>query len=122
MTLHEAIELFKDHQKDNAKEKTRESYGYLFRNLEALLENGPLDAILAQDLYQFLLLLTEGRARSTARLRYAQLKSFFNLVIEGTHTSMTNPRNDPLLSKTFRAPRVKHNVPWKIEEEPHASG
>jgi len=107
MTLHEAIELFKDHQKDNAKEKTRESYGYLFRNLEALIEDGPLDAILAQDLYQFLLLVTEGRARSTARLRYAQLKSFFNLVIEGTHTSMTNPCNDPLLSKTFRAPRVK---------------
>ena len=77
MTLHEAIELFKDHQKDNAKEKTRESYGYLFRNLETLLEDGPLDAIRAQDLYQFLLLVTEGRARSTARLRYAQLKSFF---------------------------------------------
>jgi integrase len=107
MTLHEAIELFKDHQKDNAKEKTRESYGYLFRNLETLLEDGPLDAISPQDLYQFLLLLTEGRARSTARLRYAQLKSFFNFIIEGTHTSMTNPCNDPLLSKTFRAPRVK---------------
>ena len=45
MTLHEAIELFKDHQKDNAKEKTRESYGYLFRNLETLLEDGALDAI-----------------------------------------------------------------------------
>ena len=97
MTLHEAIELFKDHQKDNAKEKTRESYGYLFRNLETLLEDGPLDAVRAQDLYQFLLLVTERRARSTARLRYAQLKSFFNLVIEETHTSMTNPCNDPLL-------------------------
>ena len=107
MTLHEAIELFKDHQKNNAKEKTRESYGHLFRNLEALLDNGALDAISPQDLYQFLLLLTEGRARSTARLRYAQLKSFFNFVIEGTHASMTNPCNDPLLSKTFRAPRVK---------------
>ena len=107
MTLHEAIELFKDHQKHNAKEKTRKSYGYLFRNLETLLEDGPLEAMSPQDLYQFLLLLTEGRARSTARLRYAQLKSFLNFVIEGTHTSMANPCNDPLLSKTFRAPRVK---------------
>ena len=41
MTLHEAIELFKDHQKNSVKEKTRESYGYLFRNLEALLETRP---------------------------------------------------------------------------------
>ena len=107
MTLHEAIELFKDHQKDNAKEKTQKSYGYLFRNLEALIENGPLEAMSPQDLYQFLLLLTEKRARSTARLGYAQLKSFFNFIIEGIHTPMTNPCNDPLLSKTFRAPRVK---------------
>jgi hypothetical protein len=39
MTLHEAIELFKDHQKNSAKEKTRESYAYLFKNLETLLDN-----------------------------------------------------------------------------------
>ncbi|MGD0659887.1 MAG: site-specific integrase [Syntrophorhabdales bacterium] len=107
MTLHEAIELFKDHQKNSAKEKTRESYDYLFRNLETLLDNVALEIISPQDLYQFLLILGEGRARSTARLRYAQLKSLFNFVIEGTHASMTNPCNDPLLSKTFRAPRVK---------------
>jgi hypothetical protein len=37
MTLREAIELFKDHQNSRAREKTRESYGHLFRNLEALL-------------------------------------------------------------------------------------
>ena len=67
----------------------------------------PLKAISPQDLYQFLLIFGEGRARSTARLRYAQLKSLFNFIIEGTHASMTNPCSDPLLSKTFRAPRVK---------------
>jgi len=111
MTLHEAIEVFRDHQKDNAKEKTQKSYGYLFRNLETLLGNGLLRDISPQDLYQFLLLLTEGRTRSTARLRYAQLKSFFNFIIEATHASMTNPCNDPLLSKTFRASRVKQ---WEI--------
>ena len=86
MTLREAIELFRDHQKNSAKEKTRESYDHLFRNLEALLGDAALEDISSQDLYQFLLLLTEGRARSTARLRYAQLKSFFNFIIEGTHT------------------------------------
>jgi len=77
MRLCEAIELFKDHQKDNAKEKTQKSYSYLFRNLETLLDDGVLEAMSPQDLYQFLVILTEGRARSTARLRYAQLKSFF---------------------------------------------
>ena len=106
MTLREAIEVFKDHQKNSARSKTRESYGHLFRNLEALLGDAALGDISSQDLYQFLLLLTEGRARATARLRYAQLKAFFNFIIERTHASMANPCNDSLLSKTFRVPRM----------------
>jgi len=60
MRLCEAIELFKDHQKDNAKEKTQKSYSYLFRNLETLLDDGVLEAMSPQDLYQFLVILTEG--------------------------------------------------------------
>ncbi len=107
MTLRSAIELFRDHQKNSDREKTRESYSYLFRNLEALLGDTAIDDISSQDLYQFLLLLTEGCARSTARLRYAQLKAFFNFVIESIKAAMINPCNDPLLSKTFRAPRTK---------------
>ncbi len=107
MTLREAIEMFADHQKNGVRERTRESYGHMFRNLGALLGNTMFDEISSQDLYQFLLLLTEGRARSTARLRYAQLKAFYNFIIERTHIPATNPCNDPLLSKTFRAPRTK---------------
>jgi integrase/recombinase XerD len=107
MPLREAIKMYTDHQKNSVRNKTRESYGYLFRNLEALLGNMVLDDISSQDLYQLLLLLTEGRARSTARLRYAQLKAFFNFIIEQTHTPVTNPCIDSLLSKTFKAPRMK---------------
>jgi integrase len=107
MTLRQAIELFKDHQKNSAGDKTRKSYGHLFRNLEALLGDTTLSSVSSQDLYQFLLLLTEGLARSTARLRYAQLKALFNFVIERSGTPMVNPCSDSLLSKTFRAPRMK---------------
>ncbi|MGA2107111.1 MAG: tyrosine-type recombinase/integrase [Syntrophorhabdales bacterium] len=107
MTLPDAIELFRDHQKNSARKKTRESYGYRFRNLVILFGDAALDGISSQDLYHFLLLLTEGRAKTTARLRYAQLKAFFNFVIERTQASMTNPCNDSLFSKTFRPPRMK---------------
>ena len=107
MTLRQAIELFKDHQKNSARDKTRESYGHLFRNLEALFGDATLSGVSSQALYQFLLLLAEGLARSTARLRYAQLKAFFNFVIERSRASMANPCNDSLLSKTFRALRMK---------------
>jgi integrase/recombinase XerD len=107
MTLREAKLVFRDHQKNSVRAKTRESYGHLFRNLEGLLGDVALDEVLSQDLHEFLLLLTEGRAKSTARLRYAQLKAFFNFIIERTHTPVTNPCGDTLLSKTFRAPRMK---------------
>lgn len=107
MTLRDAIEQFKEHQKTSAKKKTRESYDYVFRNMEALLGKIMFEDISAQDLYQFLLLLTEGRARATAYLRYAQVKSFFNFTIERTGTAMVTPCNDSLLSKNFRAPRMK---------------
>ena len=79
MTLRNAIDQFRDHQKNSAKEKTRESYDHLFRNMEALLGDAAFGEISSQDLYQLLLLLTEGRARTTARLRYAQLKSSLQL-------------------------------------------
>jgi hypothetical protein len=45
------------------RDKTRESYSHLLRNLEALLGNTALDDISSQGLYEFLLLLTEGRSR-----------------------------------------------------------
>ncbi|OPY59971.1 MAG: hypothetical protein A4E57_04606 [Syntrophorhabdaceae bacterium PtaU1.Bin034] len=102
MTLRSAIELFRDHQKNSDREKTRESYSYLFRNLEALLGDTAIDDISSQDLYQFLLLLTEGCARSTARLRYAQLKAFFNFIIQSTKISMINPCSDPLLRSSHQ--------------------
>jgi hypothetical protein len=80
MTLHEAIELFREHQKNSARDKTRESYSHLLKNLETLLGDHAFECIVSQDLYQFLILLTEGRAKNTARLRYAQLKGFFYLL------------------------------------------
>jgi hypothetical protein len=45
MTLREAIELFKDHQKNSVRSKTRESYGHLLRNLEGLLGDHVLEAV-----------------------------------------------------------------------------
>lgn len=107
MTLRTAIELFRDHQKTSVQNRTKENYAYLFRNLEALLGDKTLENISSQDLYQFLLLVTEGCARSTSRLRHAQLKAFFTFLIETTKSLIANPCSDPVLSRTFRAPRMK---------------
>jgi integrase len=50
-------------------------------------------------------------AKSTRRLRYAQLKAFFNFTIDRCSLNMRNPCNTSLLSKSFKAPK---QVPHKI--------
>ncbi len=106
MTIQEGIELFRTHQKSQAREKTRESYAYLLRNLETLFGETALEAICAENIHQLLFAVTDGRARSSARLRYAQVKAFFNLLIEHGKIA-SNPCDDLMLRKTFRAPRHK---------------
>jgi integrase/recombinase XerD len=49
--------------------------------------------------------MTKTLSKSTRRLRYAQLKAFFNFIIEKCLPDLKNPCNAPLLSKTFRMPR-----------------
>ena len=106
MTIHEGIELFRRQQQSQAREKTRESYAYLLQNLEVLFGEMTVDAISAEHIHQLLLAVTDGRARSSARLRYAQAKAFFNFLIEHGKTA-SNPCDDLTLRKTFRAPRYK---------------
>jgi integrase len=106
MTIQKGIELFRTHQKNQAREKTRESYAYLLRNLEALFGDTTVEAVSAEDIHRFLLIVTDGRARSSARLRYAQVKAFFNFLIENGKM-VSNPCGDLMLRKTFRVPRYK---------------
>jgi integrase len=65
-----------------------------------------IEAISAEDIHQFLLIVTDGRARSSARLRYAQVKALFNFMVENGKIPL-NPCDDLMLRKTFRAPRYK---------------
>ena len=54
--------------------------------------------------------MTRGGFYETARDCPSPLgpaQGILSFIIEGGHTSITNPCNDPLLSKTFRAPRAK---------------
>ncbi len=103
MTLREAIVLMENHQNRRA-ERTRESYRYALRSLEVLLGDMAFETINPQDLYQFLLLITEGRARSTARLPLRPDQGFSNFIIEISYLSIPNPCSDPLLANISRHP------------------
>jgi len=106
MNIKQAISLFQSYQQSNHRKRTVESYRFLLEQFGAFYAERPVDTLRPEEIYDFLERVTKDLAKSTRRLRYAQLKAFFNFVIERTHILTNNPCNDPLLSKAFRAPRM----------------
>jgi site-specific recombinase XerD len=113
MTTKEAITLFRYYLQSNHKRKTVESYTLLLDRFNTIHANRPLDDISPDEIFQFLENMTRNLAKSTRRLRYAQLKAFYNFIIDRCSLNMRNPCNAPLLSKSFRAPK---QLPHKILE------
>ncbi len=64
-----------------------------------------LESLSGEEVYGFLQTLTLRAARSTARLRYAQLTALFAFAIERRGLRTSNPCQSPLLRKTFRVPK-----------------
>jgi integrase/recombinase XerD len=105
MTTREAITLFKYYLQSNHKQRTIESYSLLLDRFEAIHAQRELDAIAPDEIFHFLENLTRDLAKSTRRLRYAQLKAFYNFIIDRCSLNMRNPCNTSLLSKSFKAPK-----------------
>jgi integrase/recombinase XerD len=111
MTTKEAITLFKDYFQSNHKQRTIESYSLLLERFESIHAPRDLEFIAPDEIFHFLETLTGDMAKSTRRLRYAQLKAFFNFIIDRCSLNMKNPCSTPLLSKSFQEPKQQ---PHKI--------
>jgi integrase/recombinase XerD len=111
MNVNEAVILFRYYQQSHHRKRTINSYQTLLGAFEQAYGHRSLDSLQSDELYQFLEHITEKAAKSTRRLRYAQLKAFFNFIIEKCHHDMKNPCNAPLLAKTFR---MRRQVPRTI--------
>ena len=107
MTIKEAITLFKNHQNSNLKQKTNQSYDFLLLRFETLFGDRLVDSIGPEEIYKFLDALTEHSSKSTRRLRYAQIKAFYNLIIDNWCLNMKNPCSTPILSKSFKMPKQR---------------
>ena len=107
MTTKEAMTLFKNHQRSSLKQRTQQSYSYLLHRFETQFGDHPLESIGPEEIYQFLGALTEQSSKSTRRLRYAQIKAFYNLMIENCCLDIKNPCSAPILSKSFKMPKQK---------------
>ncbi|MBU0544479.1 MAG: tyrosine-type recombinase/integrase [Proteobacteria bacterium] len=107
MTVRDAIQIFQISQKNIHRKRTKDSYRYILEHLEDHFADINVEAITPDHIYQFLESLTEHLAKSTRRLRYAQLKAFFNFLINEKRHSMRNPCQDSVMVKAFKSPRMK---------------
>jgi integrase/recombinase XerD len=107
MIVKEAINIFQDSQKNIHRKRTKDSYRYLLEHLEKQFTDSHIDGLTTDQIYKFLEALTEHAAKSTRRLRYAQLKAFFNFLINEKRYSMKNPCQDSIIVKAFKSPRMK---------------
>jgi site-specific recombinase XerD len=94
MTVRDAIHIFQISQKNFHRKRTKDSYRYLLEHFENHFTDSHVEAITPDQIYQFLEALTEHTAKSTRRLRYAQLKAFFNFLINEKRHFMKNPCQD----------------------------
>lgn len=111
MTIQEAIEIFKQHQKSSVKKSTLKSYGKFMEKFQTKFPGHEIASISAEDIGRFLDECTENLSRATRHLRYAQIKAFFNYVIETYDLNIKNPCNALALSKTYKN---VHHRPRKI--------
>ncbi len=105
MTIKEAIRLFNNYLQSDHKQRTINSYNPLLIRFERLYAERTLDSVGPDEIYTFLETLTQDLAKSTRRLRYAQLKAFYNFIIDRCSLNMKNPCNTSLLRKSYRTPR-----------------
>ena len=102
MTIQEAIELFKKHQYATVRKSTIKSYGKFLEKFEERFSQQEVVSVSADDISKFLEEYTDSLNRSTRHLRYAQIKAFFNYVIEASDLNIKNPCNASVLCKTFK--------------------
>ena len=111
MNVLDAINIFRDHQVATLKRSTQLSYDYLLVKLQWCLADRPLDSISTDDVSKFLDSIVGGASKSTRRLRYAQVKAFFNFIIDRCELNIKNPCAYPVLSKQFKTPK---QIPKRI--------
>ena len=111
MLVQKAIELYREHQNVAVKKKTRISYDHLFEQFQSAFGDRQLESLQPEEICQFLDNLGKDLAKSTRHLRYAQIKAFFNFIIETHRIDIKNPCSSPALFKSYK---ISQQRPRKI--------
>jgi integrase/recombinase XerD len=114
MLVSSAVEMFLNHHKANSTASTLRNYTWLLSTFAERHADRELESIQADEILDFLNRTTEGKKRSTKRLRFTLLVAFFNFVRNTVDPNLHNPCSSPVLRKVFRGGRP---APWKIVEK-----
>jgi len=106
MKIKKAMEAFIKYQEANLKPNTIKAYAPLLDALSLSYGKRNIKKVSKDDIFQFLIHLTEGQSASTKHLRYTQLKAFFNFAIHHFQLSIANPCDGESLQKAFRPPKM----------------
>jgi integrase/recombinase XerD len=102
------------YQKSTHKKRTLPGYLPLLLRFGSQYGERLLKTIGPEEVFHFLEGATAGRARSTRRLRYAQLKAFYNFIINRCDFETKNPCSASLVSKAFKGAKpVSRKIPEK---------
>src|SRR3989338_4732479 len=105
MKLSDAIQLHKDYLASFAKPTSRAAYHHLYVHFLKAFPSKELESFTAQEIFDLLNQITQGRMQATRRLRFQQIKSILNFGINNLELNFKNPCGTPMLSTSFRAPK-----------------
>lgn len=119
MNVSETIKSFSLHMRSTIKPITIKNYEFLLKKFEAAYWERPLESICSDEISTFLEDLTASFCKSTRRLRYAQMKSFFNFAIDHFNLDIKNPCSTQYLSKAFKMPsqRARKKLDKELVDE-----
>jgi integrase len=115
MKMQNAIELFKQHQRTNVKKRTLNGYTRLLDQFQDKFAEYQVHSVSTEDIGSFLEEFTESLSKSTRYLRYAQIKAFFNYIIDNADMNIKNPCCTSMLSKSFKT--VPHRARQILDKE-----
>jgi integrase len=115
MKIQNAIELFKQYQNTNVKQRTIHGYMRLLGQFQDKFAEYQAHSVSPEDISGFLEEFTEGLSKSTRHLRYAQIKAFFNYIIDNSDLNIKTPCSAPMFSKSFK--NVPHRARQILDKE-----
>jgi integrase len=105
MEISDAIRTFRTQQLATLKQSTQVHYVTLLDRMQQYFCGREIESITAGDVGQFLELQTASKAKSTRRLTYAQVKAFFNFLINECLLDIKNPCSHPLIARQYKNPK-----------------